>query len=483
MNGLLSSLSGICAQRNRMAEHCLSAGDQTLKAFIREQADKVKANRSVTAQNDPGDFYENVRQKTYSLLGEEAAADVRAALDTGVICTADHHGAVYCSQSFQGDLLFARLLREQGYKGRYVPILSAGQVELENATNARGVSAYFSAEEKQLFPFFPAKHSVQLACCAAAISREMTDRFRSRADKEVSEPLRSALLKLCDEIYYNDEILRQPGFSDQTTLIGSMLSRRLFREDDGPVFVYIEIEEQVLPILIDELYKEDSLIYSLLYNKEVRSALSHAVTGSCEPMGGLLFRGVDEKGRKIPLSLSEDGFLTGWDWNKNEVRFRTDQDSLVSLLKEGKILPGVFTVALLLFFERGITWMGGMFQSCYLPEWQDSLVKLLTACGMEKEAGLIGRFNCSGYISGPMFALNIADNYALTAGPVEFMVHKPDSGIIDDLMERTTIRDAHLIGLSEMYFDLVLRDEREQDWYRKIAEALHERYSGNGITN
>jgi hypothetical protein len=34
-----------------------------------------------------------------------------------------------------------------------------------------------------------------------------------------------------------------------------------------------------------------------------------------------------------------------------------------------------------------------------------------------------------------------------------------------------------------MYFDLTLRDERESDWYRKIAEELFRAYPENVVAD
>ena len=54
---------------------------------------------------------------------------------------------------------------------------------------------------------------------------------------------------------------------------------------------------------------------------------------------------------------------------------------------------------------------------------------------------------------------------------------------IRELVRQTSLWDAHLIGLSEMYFDLTRRDERESDWYRKIAEELFRAYPENVVAD
>ena len=198
-------------------------------------------------------------------------------------------------------------------------------------------------------------------------------------------------------------------------------------------------------------------------------------------LGDLLFRAADEKGRKIMLSLTEDGFLKGNNWRKEPVSFGTEPAELASLIREKRVFPGVFTEAIMLFFERGITWMGGMFQASYLPLWQAGLVRVLERTGYTAQAELIRNYDCSGYICGPMMALYRGDGFATTAGPVELWGNPVPFDKIRQSVRETSLWDGHLIGLSEMYFDLTVRDEREPDWYRKISEELYRAYPGNFI--
>ena len=80
-----------------------------------------------------------------------------------------------------------------------------------------------------------------------------------------------------------------------------------------------------------------------------------------------------------------------------------------------------------------------------------------------------------------MFALYPGCGFSTTAGPVEMWMLKPSVEQIRELIRKTSLRDSHLIGLSEMYFDLVLRNEREENWYRLIAEDLYSDFPANRI--
>lgn len=477
----IDSMLEACCRRNETVRTCRDRRDLTLDAFLRAQAEVVRGNHRVKAPVGAEDFLNVAADCAAARLGEDAGRGTAAALSLGAACTADHLGALFCPQSFQGDLLYATLLRELGDDSGYVPVLCSGQVELENATYARGIGVNNLREKKQMLPLFPSKYSVQLASCTAPVDREMLDRFRRRFFGAVGSPrLEKALDEILRALYETEEAGRAKRFSDQVTTAGAALSRGLFR-DSGPVLVYLEMEELLLPLMLWELKEGRSLMARLLLEPEMRKAIGMTELPDGSRLSEKLIRGVDEKGRKLSLRLQEDGSLTGLDWRKQPVRYPVE--ALTGLLEERKLLPGVLSMAILLFFERGVTWLGGMFQAGYLPQWQRALAEALRGAGLKAEAETVSAYDCTGYLSGPMFALNRGEGFATPAGPVEFWMEKPSYSRIGELIAGTKLWDAHVIGLSEMYFDLVSRDEREKDWYPRVAEELYRRYPENRITN
>ena len=479
----VNRMAELCRERNGTVMASYAFGPMNLDSFAEVQAQKVKHNRQIGSLRDPEDFIESAAALTCRLLGEEDAARIRDVLNENVICTADHHGSLYCSQFLQGDILFALILEKLGRQSPVVPVLAAGQVELENSTYSRGISAYFSRDNKQFLPLFPAKYSVQLASHADPVSPEMVDRFRKRFVSEGEDrSLRQVLQELCSAVYNEEDLKKAGSFSEQTTILGKKLTGHLF-SGEAPSIVYLEMESVILPLLLKELSDERSLLYKFLYDKDMRERIVRKKLPDGLSLGDLLFRAADEKGRKVMLSLREDGSLTGMDWRKEPVIFGTDPAELSSLLQEKKVFPGVFTECLLLFFERGITWMGGMFQASYLPQWQSALCAVLEEARCEEQADLIRAYDCSGYICGPMMMLYRGDGFATTAGPVELWHNPVSFERIRQLAKQTSLWDGHRIGLSEMYFDLTVREEREPDWYRKIAEELFRDYPENVVAD
>lgn len=483
MTNSVSAMAQLCRERNETVMASYAFGQMDLDAFASLQAEKVRHNTRIGSLRDCADAEASAKALAGRLLGEEDAARLGEALKKKVICTADHHGSLYCSQFLQGDLLFALILEKLGSRNPYVPVLAAGQVELENSTYARGICAYSSRQEKLFLPLFPAKHSVQLASHAAAVTKEMTDRFRKRFVDAGEDPcLRQILGEICSDLYDPARIRSAESFSDQTTLIGRKLMDRLLA-GESPSFAYLEMETVVRPLLLAELPDESSLLHRLLYDEKMREALIRTTLPDGLSLGDLMFRAVDEKGRKVMLSLAADGSLTGRDWRKEPVLYGTKIEELSALIREKTVFPGVFTEALLLFFERGITWLGGMFQASYLPRWQTALANVLEGAGCEAQAQVIRAYDCSGYACGPMMMLCQGDGFATTAGPVELWKNPVSFEKVRQLARQTSLWDGHVIGLSEMYFDLVLRDEREKDWYAKIAEDLFREYPENVVVN
>lgn len=469
----LRELADLCAGRNAMVRACRESGDMTLDAFLALQAEKVRRNRRIPPLLDPSDLILAASDLAGRRLGPAFAEGVREALGFGVLCTADHHGGIYCAQTFQGDLFYAALLRKLGYTGRTVPILGAAQVELSSSTFARGICIATDPEEVQLLPLFRRKYRNRMTSQVPPVDRDMIGEFRKSLRTVMRPEMRSALEELIGTVYESDAVLAAESFSAQTTVIGAGLSEHLFSDADTPLLTYLEAEELALPLLLRELREGTSLFARLLGNAQLRKALCTVRTEEGIPLAGHLFGCADEKGRKVFLLLGEDGTLTGTTLEGESLCFPADCDSLIGLLESRTLFPGLYALALLLAFERGFTWMGGMFQSLYLPQWQRLTVRLLESLGLSDEADRIRPYDGSGYLCGPMYALFAGDGFAAPAGPAEMWMMRPSFRTVCDQMARTSLWDAHLIGLSEMLPDLTSRDERPDGWYRSVAEELY----------
>ena len=113
-------MAELCRQRNEMVNASYALGQMSLDSFAQVQADKVRHNRQVGSLRDASDFEASAVALTRKLLGDEDAEKLQDALKEKAICTADHHGSLYCSQFLQSDLLFALIMEKLGKRNPYV---------------------------------------------------------------------------------------------------------------------------------------------------------------------------------------------------------------------------------------------------------------------------------------------------------------------------------------------------------------------------
>lgn len=96
---------------------CSQNREMTLAEFLDMQTEKVKANRRITPLCEPEDFIVQAESFAAERVGQELARKVSEALRLSAIGTADHHGGIYCAQTFQSDLLFGQILKKLGGGG------------------------------------------------------------------------------------------------------------------------------------------------------------------------------------------------------------------------------------------------------------------------------------------------------------------------------------------------------------------------------
>lgn len=481
-SSMAKALTEKCSRLNSTVAACKAIGDISLDEFLDLQAQKIIGNRQIPALKSPEDVVESALLLTSERLGYEASMEVAEVIKAGVIHTADHHGAIYNAQCFQGDILYYMLLKKLGVKGVHAPIASGGQVELGNVTFARGISVYTSNEGKQCLPFFRAVDHNKMAICARAIDWELLRRFRENylagaLEKDVEKTLDEIL----NDIYEDEKVILSQNFSSQTTVIGHKISEKLFYWNDGCRMVFLEVEELVRPIIIKELQDKHSLIHKMINDRDARNKLTEKKDSDGFSLGSQLFACADDKGRKVFLALTKEGTLEGKTIDGQIMSFPADTESLCRYLQTREIIPGIFAAALVLFFERGITWTGGMFQAVYLPKLQSCFSEYLTDIGLIYQAKIIKSYDCTCYLCGPMFALYANGSSAMAAGPVEMLMSHPSAEDLAELVKKTTLWDSHIIGLQEMYPDLLTKKNRQPDWCQIITKENFEKYSENII--
>ena len=475
----IESLIASCRERNATFERAMDFTG-SLQDFLMLEKGRTLHNRSCEKLRTAEDYLDCCGDYIAKRLGDNEAAETVEVLKLGAVNTADHHGGIYSSQSLQGDMLFGRMLKLLGSRDRCVPIFSFSEVELENTTYARGLLNYGSRHRCLRFPLQPKKDMNRMMACCAGFDAEMAGRLdRFIAEAEEPDTVRKDVMrKVLKEVYRDTALYEMPRYADQCFFIARALSERYFRDGAYPPHYYIEGEEALLPLFEKELKDENSLIWHMFYDGKLRESMNRIRNEEGIPLAGLLLRGADDTGRRVNVQIREDGVIEGMDRRRQLYSYASEPDALIRQLRERKLLPGGYAIAVLTAFERGICWYGGIFQSLYLPHWQALTVEALREAGLDREAGIISAYDCGGYISGPVFALaETPEGGAACAGPFEFIEHPQKTDAFDKWM-KLPVPETHIMGLFEIYNDLVPAAERQSDWYEKLCDFCAQEYPG-----
>lgn len=457
--------------------------DKTLADHLNDLSGIVERNKERSSLKDGTDVQKLAADYVAKRLSDEAAGDVYDALAKRVLTTADHHGGLFSAQAFQGDMYFGELLKRMGYKGRFTPLFSFSIVELENSTYGRGICAYESPDKRQQIPIQPKRDLNRMVTVTKAYDEEMLERAKIQMLVKGSTFSRAQykyISKLIDRIYKDKDILSKERYADQIFLIGERLSGEYFTDDDSRHLCYTEAEEITTKLFVKDIKDESSLIWHIFYDEKVREAFDEIKTEDGLKLSNLLLRGVDPKGRRIHTELTPDGKLLGAGFGGQRVQYDIDPDTLIGHVNKRELIPAGFAEAVMLFFERGYTWLGGYFQAIYLTKWRDMLKEAFDKAGKPEEAKIFKDYDCTGYISGPVYILNDAGEGLVSTGPLELSRIKMTASSFEERMS-IKMKDAHKMGLFEIYLDLVAGEAKMEGWYRVIAEHLRNNYGEYAI--
>ena len=426
------------------------------------------------------DFLTFSMEYNEALLGKEIALELDKVLRFPLLNTANHHGVDFFPPSVQGNLLFWQALKENGISTKYLPICSFGIVSLSNSSYARGITSYSNCGRLFRIPVFPKSIENKMVRYVPAFTGEQVKHTIFRLNTEFGELTASDGIRQALEKYYLDEtVLAQSSYGNQAVLINRMLSEDMYPEGDIPQIIYMEMEQIINRLLLKDLEDENSMIRRILYDKRILGEINRQMAEERSSISAVFFWGTDHAGRRFVMDFCTDGVMRGVTLAGETVEMPASAEDIAELIQQEKIVPSGYTMAILLNFARGYTWLGGYFQGDYLPEWQR-----VTAAALEKAeeyrgwAERIMDYDCSGYISGPVFAMNLTeDGLIAPAGPLE-IIHNGGINLntLDHLME-ATVEDAHMMGLSSAYPELVQKPERIDGWSRLIGERLVESYT------
>ncbi|MEA2494423.1 MAG: hypothetical protein QOJ29_2334 [Thermoleophilaceae bacterium] len=431
-------------------------------------------------------------------LARQAVDELRA---DPVIPTSNHYGIDTFADSVQGTVLFALRPTATGTRRRTVVVLGGATVSLNNLTYPMGLLLYDHGEDAvatlprrvAILPRRGRRATVRSAPpIDAAMVRRAGDRLhamrRTGALSAFGEQAAGAVL---EEL--TPDTLSVPSYGHQATRINTQLWRRLFH-GGVPIADVLQLElEATATALIDrDLSDSSSLLHQLLFTGRLRDALLAALDGAraCWCLDGLqqrlgaslddatsrdgtvFFWGLNEDGRRVPLTLLRRGtdlILAGIDERRRAYSCIFHPEELRAALHTGVLVPSLFTCYVALAFARGLVCVGGYYQVAYLPVMQRAIVDVLHAEN-PRGAVLISQVPTDICLAGLQFCGRILPGVgAIPAGPVEIGGAGGLTGEDLDAVRALSVPEAHLASFAETLPHMAGGASLPQDWSARLA--------------
>jgi hypothetical protein len=433
-------------------------------------------------------------------VAREAVAELRS---DPVIPTSNHFGVDTFADSVQGTLLFALRPRAGGGSRRTVVVLGCGSVSLDNLTYPMGLLLYEPGQAglaglPQRLPVFSNRFRRWTVGSVRPFDGHMVSRARDRLRKmrlagQVTPFCERAADQILEEDFAAQSTLSLPTYGHQATRINSSLWRRMFLGGGlSTQLVQLELEVVCADLVTRDLFDPASLIHRLFFTPAVRDALLARLDGAraCwrrenlrrrlhEPSddaqsrdGTIFFWGLTEEGRRIPLTLEQDGSalrLAGTDERRRRWEWDFSPGAVAAALHEGRLIPSLLTCFTALTFARGVVSIGGYYQAEYLPVMQQGVADAVRTQDPEA-AGLIAAAPTGICLAGMQFAMRLLPGgMGIPAGPVEICgaggLTEPDLSRISSI----TVREAHLAAFPELFHHLVPDARLPSDWIERLT--------------
>lgn len=472
-----------------LLEHCLMENRTlSLREYCCQLAEKGRCVTKGIERSE--DVREAVFDYLLPLVGTELAKKTATQVyEQKLILTANHHEAEFCVQSVQGNMLYAYVLEKMGYKEGIIPIFSNTTVNMSNENYPRGMLIYRTRKQIERLPVFPFRERNSLVSEATGFTKEMVQQTQNTVKRLVvngtlEKVTGDNIQDILENVYLDKSILENERYAIQAFHINRKLGSYIYndRKDD---FLYIELEEITKRLLYKDLEKTESLTEKILFCKPYRTFLTQQLNGktgcwdSKSKRGTWMFWAVDQKKRRVSMTLEEKNgkeILMGTDMEGKLYSYEYTKEKIVDLLKQRKLLPGLFLSFFELYFLRSYTMAGGCFQSIYLQDMCQGICTMLkNVGGYEKEIEILKQKQCH-YLSGPMFWLEYqkvpgVDNKEM-AYPVGIIELAEQNGLgWQEFCDKLSIsvEQAHVIGIYNFYPDLIPKKIQSENWYRKLS--------------
>ncbi len=367
-------------------------GTRSVFRFIKEYTTKPLPAPDTARQEE---FLAAFHAEVEPRLGK-ASADrgVRQLRKYYYVSTTDHFGPMYHPWVFNFNLLAAAACRDTEDDDLSAVItLACSNVSLNNFSFPRGLMFTTAGEDGKAkhnrLAFLPSNaHSYPVYNFRPYVQADI-DKIKKLVPDQLKNVLHAAELKeklfdILDSIYAAPDVLAAKNYADQVSITNQRLWRELQCDctDHKQIdFIYIEQERVVARLLTEHHLTPDSPIGARLFDKAAAERLLKAFDRVPEGFnaeaetGTYLFWYLPPQDKhRVRLVFAGDSLKSA----DGTVSIPLTKEAIISGLEKGELIPSVLLTFLMMYCYYGVTCLGGMGQTGYLPQIQAAWCKLMT---------------------------------------------------------------------------------------------------------
>lgn len=339
-------------------------------------------------------------------LGTDVGAGVATQLrKLALVSTADHHASIDHPFWVNANIISGiEPFLSNDPDIQYLIVFSFSSVSVNNASGyPRGILFNTDEEHPHLIrlPLLPDKMKTSVVYGARMFTRDDIDRAEKSLVKKAREhDIRAGqaarTIRFLEETFATSPVLGASQLCSQITRVNFDFWRKIFHGADGeppstrpPDLIYLDIETLVTQLLLrHHVQNPTSLLHRMLFDTAWREPVMTHFDGlaggftAATHSGTYFFWGIDEKGRRIGMTLRNDVLLS----EDGELFVPWTPEGIHIALKKKQIFPSMLTAYVTISLYYGMKCLGGFCQVHDLTMIKQAWMKILTAVGEHAEA-------------------------------------------------------------------------------------------------
>ncbi len=373
-------------------------GKKSLFEYALDFLDINKTPRLACRRHELVDVAASIASKR---LGEKVGDGVRKQLSSyPLVSTADHHGPITHSFFVNSNIVGALPIIANGSEIEYLIDFSFASVSMNNSSYPRGILFHSGDEQEdqvQKLSIIPDKFKMSVVQAMPAFTPDMVLAAKNELkkknglNKQSDQIMQIKIESFLESIFEDKNVLNQPDFASQVTLINFNLWRQFFKTEVQkiPDLIYLEIETVVSEVLIKcHFNNPESMLYKLIFDKKYRQLLQkhfNNIPGAFsveKDWGSFLFWAIDEKMHRVRLWAEEDTLHSAL---RRHV-FELKPSSIAEALRKKQLFPSMMLCYVVVSLYYGMKCLGGFSQVHDLTLTKKAWQNFLQECGETEES-------------------------------------------------------------------------------------------------